>query len=277
MQFWESLYNFFFYSMGEAPPLYGAFHIFFCLMTVVFTVLVCKLYMKSDDKSLRKLIFILWVILAVLEVYKQVYYSIGVTDEGFTHSYQWSMFPFQLCATPLYTLPLIAFLPNGRVREAIISFVATYALFGGLVVMIYPGDVFLHVLGISLHTMIHHGIQCGIGIFFALKTITEAKKTKKRFLIEALVVFAIFIALALIVNVVGHYVLVASGNNQIFNMFYISPFHDTTLPVLSLFNSAPYPVILLLYLLGFTAAALLVYGIELGIYTLVGKMKKSKD
>jgi hypothetical protein len=62
------------------------------------------------------------------------------------------------------------------------------------------------------------------------------------------------VAIAAVMNEIAH----AAGITP-FNMFFISPYEPSSLPVYSLIHSAvPFPVNLMIYVLGFTAAAFIV-------------------
>ena len=102
---------------------------------------------------------------------------------------------------------------------------------------------------------------------------TQYVKNSYKTLLKALPVFVCGIVIATILNEIA----AASGilENETFNMFYISPYYDCTLPVLSgVYASVPYPVFLIVYLLGFAAISALVFGIEKGILMLTMKSKK---
>ena len=62
-------------------------------------------------------------------------------------------------------------------------------------------------------------------------------------------------------------------------MFYISPYMNNDLPVLSaVYPLVPYPVYLIIYMFGFTLAAVLVYAVEKGIVALtLRKNKRVQD
>jgi hypothetical protein len=64
-----------------------------------------------------------------------------------------------------------------------------------------------------------------------------------------------------------------------FNMFYISPFQPCTLPVLSeVYAKVPsYPVFLVIYVLGFTLVAALIYTIEKVSAKICTKIKHRND
>ena len=100
----------------------------------------------------------------LFELYKQWWEN--TNDLGQWESYyDWYYLPYQFCSTPLYVLPFVAFLKNSKARDAIMAFTSFYCMFGGIAVMLYPGDVFIESLGISIQTMVHHGLQLALGVY----------------------------------------------------------------------------------------------------------------
>ena len=141
------------------PTNYGWFHLMFVVLAIAAIVLLCIFARNLKDKTFRRIIMWCWIVMLVLEIYKQLIYSVHEYDGQAYWRYQWYAFPFQLCSTPLYLLPFVAFMKEGKVRDSIISFICTFAMFGGLVVFLYPNDVFVETIGINFQTMIHHGLQ----------------------------------------------------------------------------------------------------------------------
>ncbi len=274
MNFFETILYFLQAEM-ERPTPYGIFHVCCLLLTVgatVFLVLRCR---NVSDRTVRRICLGVWIAMVALEVYKQLVYSMDVTDGVATWDYQWYAFPFQFCSTPLYAFPFIIWLKDGRLRNAFIGFFATFSLFGGLAVMIYPGDVFIRMTGINIQTMVHHGSQVVMGIFlFAY----YRNRMPFRRLAGSVAVFAGFAATAMLLNeVMFAYFTRIAMIDETFNMFFISPHFPCTLPVLSgIYGKIPYPAFLLLYLIGFALVAAIMLGAEIGITALIRKRAKKQ-
>ena len=245
------------------PASYSLFHIAFLLLTAAVAALLIWKFRDADEKTARRILLITWVTIAILEVYKQIVFSMTVTDGMASWGYAWYIFPFQFCSSPLYVLPFAIFLKDGRARDAAMSFLSTFALFGGLAVMLYPGDVFTYMIGINIQTMIHHGSQVVIGLFLAAR---NRHRFSFKFFLMGIIPFAILSAVALGLNEVIHLYLAGNGQaGTTFNMFFISRHHPCTLPVLStLAPKLPYAVFLMIYLVGFALAAGIVFGLESG-------------
>ena len=272
MNAFEKILNMLEASM-EVPTNYGAFHIVFLVLTVAASALLIWRFRNSSDKAVRRMLLVVWLVMVALEIYKQLVFSLTVTDGVASWGYQWYAFPFQFCSTPLYALPFIVFLKDGALRRSFIVFFAGFSFFAGLAVMLYPNDVYIDTIGINIQTMIHHGSQVAIGAFLVAY---NRRHMNKRYFAGSLGVFCSFAAVAMLLNVIVHAMFVNRGiMDQTFNMFYISPYYDCILPVLSsVYKSVPYPVFLMVYLLGFAAVSARVFGIEKGILMLAMKSKK---
>ncbi len=277
MSFFEKIHNFFDYQVTP-PSCYGIYHLSALAVIIAFTFFLCKKYSRCDDRVLRRIALICWLVILAFEIYKQLNYSISFNDGAFVWDYQWYIFPFQFCSTPLYVLPLIAFVKNERIHKALIAYMGTFSLFAGLAVCIYPGDVFIGTLGINIQTMVHHGMQVSLGIFFTLRQLLKDNEQKLRsYLLDGAYVFALAVTLAMIMNILMYHLLPRFGINETFNMFYISPYYNCTLPLLSVINTyLPYAPFIILYIGGFAVAAFVVLAIVSLIVRKAEKIHASK-
>ena len=239
------------------PTSYGVFHIIFLLVVIMTTFLLCKYFKDCSETTFRKIIFITWIIIFTLEVYKQVIFSFNYNDNSITWDYQWYAFPFQLCSTPLYILPLIFLFKDGKIHQAAIAYTATFALFGGIAVMIYPGDVFIETIGINFQTMIHHGSQVIMGIFCLVH---ERKRFNLKYYLKGIPVFIIVLSIAVLSNIIVYNIFQKLLIDETFNMFYVGPYFPSTLPLLNIiYPLVPYIVFLLLYTIGFTLISYIIF------------------
>lgn len=258
----------------ECPTSYGWFHIMFIVIITLGTILICKYFKDCTEKTTNKIVMICWIIIAVLELYKQIEFSFSFTDGKSIWDYQFYAFPFQLCSTQLYILPFIFLLKEGKLRNAMIAYIMTFSFFGGLAVFVYPNDVFVETIGINIQTMIHHGLQILIGIFLFVK---YRKEYNFKFYVRSIYVFLCLLLIAFTLNIVVHNILISAGNDETFNMFYIGPYHDCSLPLLSLiYPKVPYVVFFLIYMLGFILISFIIYKVETLIYKLILKIKYDK-
>ena len=258
----------------ETPPSYGWFHLTFLLVVILTTVGVCIwFHRRPNNKALRRFLFVCWVVILLFEVGKQIIFSFSLNPETqeVTWDYQWYAFPFQLCSSPLYLLPFAVFLKEGKARQGVCIFLATFSLFGGIVVFFYPNDVFIPIVFINFQTMIHHGVQIIVGV---LLLSYYKKELSFKWFLYGLAVYVIIIATAMLLNeVVPRYI------DESFNMLYISPYFPCTLPILStIYSLAPYSIFLLIYLLGFSGIAIGILYTSKGIIRLIQKQpNKTKN
>lgn len=253
------------------PTNYGWFHLLCMAIIITATVLLCIHFKDANDMVFRRIALFCWLIMVVFEFYKQIVFTFSVEENVFIKDYDWSAFPYQLCSTPLYILPFVAFIKNQKINDFFASYISTFALFGGIVVFFYPNDVFNHpYLGIHIQTMVHHGLQVVTGVFFAVH---NRKRLNFTYFLKAIPVFLILLSIACILNESVLTALQNSGIEDSFNMFYISRYFENHLPLLStVYQSVDWIIFLLVYTFGFIVASFIVYSIIIGIIKLVNKL-----
>ncbi len=255
----------------ERPGLYGAWHIVSIVLTIALTVCMVKFFRNAKDSTMRTLLFVGWLIMVIFELGKQLNGAMDYDGYTVTWAYEWRWFPFQFCSTPMYTFPLVFLLKDCKFRRAIMAYIATFSLFAGIIVMVLPTSVFTRDIFINVQTMVHHGLQVVFGVYMASY---NRHRLNKRFFAWCMIVFAAFASVALILDVTVYPVLIEKNLATDFNMFYISPYINSDLPLLSaIYPLVPYPVYLIIYILGFTLVAALVYAVEKGIVALTLRKK----
>lgn len=246
------------------PEMYGWFHILSLVLTGLVTVLLCKYSKKLQP---RKVVLVTAIVVSLLEIYKQVNYSFSYT-EGISFDYQWYAFPFQFCSTPMYIGLLAGLTKKGKLHDAANAYLATYAVFAGVCVMLYPSTVFISTIGINIQTMICHGSMIAIGVYLLH---CGYVKIEHKTILKAIPVFAVCVALACVMNETAY----RTGllERETFDMFFISPYGTPSLPVYSLVQGVvPFPWCLVIYIGAFTLAAYLMLLIAIGVKT-IGKKK----
>lgn len=238
MNILEQIINYLNFQM-ETPNDYGWFHI---LSLIIMILIIIVLSIKKPN--IKKVLFVCSLIMIVFEIYKQFAFSFDSTS--ITWRYQWYIFPFQFCSTPMYVAFIASIIKNKKIENALLCFLATYGLVGGISVMLYPNTVFVSETLINVQTMTHHGLMVIMGSYVIIsKSIDFNVKT----IISALKVFSILIFLAVLINIVTYYIGIDEG----LEMFFISPFHTSTLPVFSIiYEKTPYIIFLIFYILIFT-------------------------
>lgn len=252
----------------QTPSVFGWFHIMFIVIIAAITTGTCLLVKKAGNKEkaekITRIVVLSYSIITILlEIYKQLNFSFDSATGKW--EYSWYAFPFQFCSTPMYVGLIAGCLKKGKFQSYLYSYLATFALFAGLVVMIYPGDVFIGTIGINIQTMICHG---GMVVVGAMLYCSGLIRMHSKTIVKAFAVFITLACLANIMNIIFH----QTGNTATFNMFYISPYLPCTLPILNLVhNIAPYPIFLAVYLIGFLLASYVVlliaiFSVRLKIY-----------
>ena len=251
----------------KTPRLFGWFHMLSLALTVLITFLLCFRHREDQPERVRKVVLGTALLTILLEIYKQINYSFSYTD-GITFDYQWYAFPFQFCSTPMYVGLLAGLLKKGKLQDALYAYLATFAVFAGACVMIYPGDVFVGTTGINIQTVICHGSMIVIGVYLMY---TGTVKLEHRTVMKAMAVFACTVSMAVIMNEIAYF----SGllEREVFNMFFVSRHCDPSLPVYSLVQAmVPYPWCLIVYIVGFTLAAYLLLLLGMGIQRLGSRL-----
>ena len=268
MNFWVKLQQICETPMTR-PGNYGWFHLLFFALSILAGILLCVTHKKGDDARVRRAVFVTGVIVILLEVFKMFVYSFYIEDNRLVWDFQWYAFPWQFCSTPMYVSLLTGIFRKGRVHRSLMAYLATFALFAGLCVMLYPNDVFIGEIGVNVQTMICHGSMLTIAIYLFGSGYVE---TEHKTILRALPVFAAAVSIAMILNEVMFY----SGilGDETFNMFFISPHFEGTLPVYSIVQGIiPFPFCLIIYIIAFSAASYIMLLAAMGIKKLIKRKK----
>ncbi|MFA5719559.1 MAG: hypothetical protein WC939_00710 [Acholeplasmataceae bacterium] len=227
----------------ETPTFYGWFHLTFLGISILVSFLIAFLPIKTSHKQQKVLLIIVLVIFYVGELYKQYdYYHHGSWGIGITNTYHWGIFPFQFCSTHLYLLPLL-FIPNDKVKNPILTYLATFGLFAGLITMIYPMGVFKDRLFVSIHTMVHHSLMIWVGIYvWKIKRVGDFKC-----FLKACLILLIFMVTAILINL-----LLNDVSESKVRMFYMHPFVETSLPVFNYIQRVSFLLYVVVYYALFT-------------------------
>ncbi len=245
------------------PVAFGWFHLMWLAIMIVATVVLCvfavinKKKGKDNSKFARIVVLTYAVVVIILEIYKQLNYSFNSTTGEW--SYQWHAFPFQFCSTPMYVALIAGCLKKGEFQKYLYTYLATFALFAGVIVMVYPGNVFSTTIGINIQTMICHAGMVVMGVFLLVSGVVDLKWSS---ILKAIPVFCVLVVIALIMNIIFH----STGNTASFKMFYISPYLRPGMVILNdIYDAVPFFLYFLIYVLGFSLAAFIMLAIAIGI------------
>ena len=227
-----------------------------------------KLWSLIDKETGRELLFKNSVIRPCNLAVRNAWMSGGVE-----WNYQWYAFPWQFCSIPMYVGVLQGLIKKGKVHDALCGFLATYAVFAGICVMLYPTDVFTPTLFICIQTMLCHGTMFPVGSYLIYSGHVQ---TKHRTFLGAMIVFAVAMFCAIIMNEVFYSSGILGG--ETFNMFFISRHFASTRPVYSSIHTLlPFPLNLVAYFLGFSAAAYVIFLLGKGFKKIVDSVKEKKQ
>ena len=270
MTFWQNVLRILDARMPE-PQLYGWFHLLWLAISIGAAVWLCACYRDASRWTIINLVFGVAVTVIVMEVYKLINFSFEYED-GVVFDFSWYSFPWQFCSTPMYVGLLAGLIRKGKVHDALCAYLATFSIFAGVAVMIYPSTVFTETIGINIQTMFCHGSMITVGAYLLG---SGHVKLEHRTVLKAVPVFAVTVGIAMVLNEIAYYSGLLKTDD--FNMFYISRHCEPFLPVYSEVQKAvPYPWCLILYILGFTAAAYLMLLIAMGIRKLCVALTKKK-
>ena len=267
MELWKQILQILDTQM-ETPVSYGPFHLLWLAITLVASLLLGLYSRTLQKKSVNRIVLIMSLVIIALEVYKQINFTFG--NGSAAASYQWYAFPWQFCSTPMYVGLVAGLCRKGRLQACLHAYLATFSLFAGVAVMLYPVSVFVGTVGINIQTMVCHG---GMVVMAVLLLASGTVKLEWRTLKKAVPVFVAMVSAAVLMNEAAYRTGLLEEHT--FNMFFISPYCDPSLPVYSLVQAVlPFPWSLVVYVLGFTAAAGIMLALAMGIGKLAGRTRK---
>ena len=258
----------------EAPLPYGVFHFSWCFVAIGLIILLFTIRNKHNEKRLKWILGIYAIPTLILEALKQLIWSVeyNVESSGFVWDFQWYAFPFQLCTTPLYICLIALFLKKCKLRDYLLSFMGYITILGSIATVVRPHDVFVSDLLIDIHTMYLHAGSLVVSVYLLMSR--EVEINLKGFF-RAVVTFIAFCAIANIMNIAVY----NSGilNGETFNMFYISPYFESSLPVFDvIYNAVPYLVFLAIYVVALSLGGFIILGLAYMIDNLITKRKLKK-
>ena len=258
----------------ERPTPFGWFH-WLCIGIMSIAILLLYLFRKKyNEKQLKWVLFIYGFTAFTLELIKQLIWSFNYDSSTniVTWDYQWYSFPFQLCTTPIFVSLICAFLKPGKVRTSLFSYLSFVTILGSISTILLPDSCFVETIEVNIHTMWLHLGSFVVSIY--LMMVGEVKITRKN-LKNALLVFVIFVIIAQIFNISVYH----SGilNDETYNMFYISPYFISTLPVFDIIQqNVPYILYLLIYIIVIGIGTSVIFEVANFIKKINRKKGKSK-
>lgn len=231
----------------EKPKPYGIFHLSFVLIGVLLCVFAAYKLRRANEKQNRIVLVSVGVFLMLTEVYKQLFYYFIVGE----HSYEWWIFPFQLCSVPMYLCVIAPLLRPGKLQSGMYHFMSTYNLLGGVMAVIEPSGLLHKYLPLTLHAFVWHVLLIFIGLYLIVtgrcaKTFPDFRQATYTFLGLATLAFCI--------NLI--FWNVSEGT---INMFYVGPRYSPLVVFEQISRSAGWYVSTALYLPAVGLGAFLMY------------------
>ena len=257
----------------QTPQPYGWFHWMWLIITVIATIALCVFCKHKTRRQVLAIVFGTAVLVTILEIYKQINFTFSYDGQKITADYAWYAFPWQFCSMPMYVGLLAGISRKGKFHDSLCAFLATYSIFAGVCVMLYPVTVFIDTIGINIQTMVCHGSMITIGVYLLY---TGYVKLEHKTILKALPVFAGGVSIAIIMNEIAYRCGLLETDT--FNMFFISPHSAPSLPVYSVIQGIlPFPLCLVVYVSAFTVAAYLVLLIAIGVRNFVRRHIRTKS
>ena len=238
----------------ERPHGYGLFHLTCIFISIILIFILSK---DKEGKKVNYVLAIFGIISFILELLKQLIWSFNYdfVTGIVTWDYQWYSSPFQLCTTPIYASIICIIFKKSKIREYLLPYMAFTTIWGGLMTMIMPDGCFTHDILVNIHTMYLHCGSFVVSIYLITSGVVKLNKTSLK---NAIITFLIFLSIALILNIT----IYNSGilNGETFNMFYISPYFKSELPIFDVIEQkVPYILFLFIYILSIVLGIFVVY------------------
>ena len=250
-------------SEMEEPGVISWFHFIALIPIIALAILIPLFFRNSEEKTYKRILFIFWVVLIILEIFKQLIKSFHYGNPSYWE-YSIRDFPFSVCSMVYYFIPIILFVnkeKHPKIVDAATGYLCLICLTAGIVVCIYTKMATSTLIFINIQTFIHHGSQVVLGVFIY---VWNRKNITIKTVYRSLIAFAITAVIAIIINVAFY--------PHFINMFFINPTRITNLPVGNIVQEkAGYPVYLIAFLTVIALMTFLTYFVETSIYRTVIK------
>ncbi len=247
----------------EEPEVISWFHFIALIPIIALAILIPLFFRNTEEKTYKRILFIFWVALIILEVFKQLIKSFYYGNPSYWE-YSIRDFPFSVCSMVYYFIPIILFVnkeKHPKIVDAATGYLCLICLTAGIVVCIYTKMATSTLIFINIQTFIHHGSQVVLGVFIY---VWNRKNVTIKTVYRSLIALAITAVIAIIINVAFY--------PHFINMFFINPTRITNLPVGNIVQEkAGYPVYLIAFLTVIALMTFLTYFVETSIYKAVIK------
>lgn len=195
----------------EKPRPYGMFHVTFTIVGLALSLYLAWRLRNVGKRGNIIILLTVGVFLLISEVYKQLFYYFYI-GEG---SYQWWIFPFQLCSVPMYLCILAPLLKPGKISRSMYSFMMIYNLLGGFMAFVEPSGIVHEYWTLTLHAFVWHMLIVFVGLYIGF---SGRGGWEKRDFWAATRMFLALCAVAFTINLL--FWNVSEGD---INMFFLGP------------------------------------------------------
>lgn len=246
-------------EMSE-PKAFGWFHLLWIGLSLFTIFILYTRRKKHNEKQLKIVLGIYGIISLILEVLKQIAWSFNYDSiiGTITWDYEWYSFPFQLCTTPTFVCLISLFLKKGKLRDSLLSYLAYITILGSIATIFMPDSCFVNDILANIDTMWIHLGSFVVSVYILISN--EVTVNIKNFK-NSVIVFIVFVFLAQLLNIT----IYNSGvlNGETFNMFYISPYFISSLPVFDVIQqNVPYLIFLVIYIFAISLGGFIIFAIS---------------
>ena len=238
-----------FSAQGTYQPigLFSNGHIISIIICFFLVALAVFFTRKMSSGTLDKMLMVCACLFTVLEIFKIIW---NLTN-GYNHVNQWV--PLYFCSLFIYALWFSIF-KNKFMKEMGLSYIALAGIFSGAVFIILPTTSFndypiFHFQ--CIYSMLFHSVMLYVGI---MTFITKAVKINLKLVAKYCIYCAIFMSLAIIVNIAFNGNLMFLTHPGVIPLPFLKAIHNYSPVIYTL------TIVIAHMLLGFT-----VYGINKGI------------
>ena len=248
-------------------PYYSPLHFVAIGVMFVFLALgvVLGIKAKGNSRSRDKAMTILGFVFIALEIFKITFRLIVKEGADLT------LIPFQICSIPMYLLPFIYFMKEGKLKQAFIGYVSFQSFTSAFFYFVRPAAALnTAYVAITIHSVLWHSLMVASGVYAMIAYGLLTKEGFRSF-IYSYILWVVTVVIAVILNII----LIKANPGTPLNLFYIAPNSTFKYPLLSILFKEPKPYLpfLLVYLVYYFIGGVSVYGIGCGIRALATKKK----
>ena len=248
-------------------PYYSPLH--FVAIGIMFVFLslgiVLGIKAKGNSRSRDKAMTILGFVFIALEIFKITFRIIVKEGADLT------LISFQICSIPMYLLPFIYFMKEGKLKQAFVGYVSFQSFTSAFFYFVKPAAALnTAYIAITVQSILWHSLMVASGVYAMIAYGLLTKEDFRSF-IYSYILWVVTVVIAVILNIV----LIKANPGTALNLFYIAPNSTFKYPILSILfkEPKPYLLFLLVYLVYYFIGGFTVYGVGCGIRALATKRK----